>query len=162
MRLQKILQYMWDEETDFFYDVYEDTHEKIMVKTPAAFLTMFAKIATREQAEKLVEHLFDPKEFWTTFPLPTVSADNPKYDPRGYWRGRSWINMVWFTYWGLVNYGYLNEARKLALKVIELMARGPTCSENYDSSTGEPVGAEDFGWSTLILDIMRDLEKEQL
>ena len=159
---KKILQYMWDEETDFFYDVYEDTHEKIMVKTPAAFLTMFAKIATREQAEKLVEHLFDPKEFWTTFPLPTVSADNPKYDPRGYWRGRSWINMVWFTYWGLVNYGYLNEARKLALKVIELMARGPTCSENYDSSTGEPVGAEDFGWSTLILDIMRDLEKEQL
>ncbi|RLE81781.1 MAG: hypothetical protein DRJ52_03440 [Thermoprotei archaeon] len=159
---RKILQYMWDEETGFFYDVYEDTHEKILVKTPAAFLTMFAKIATQKQAEKLVKHLFDPREFWTTFPLPSVSADNPKYDPKGYWRGRTWINMIWFTYWGLVNYGYLNEAKKLALRTLELMSRGPTCYENYNSSTGEPIGAPDFGWSTLVIDLMKDLERRKI
>ncbi len=41
-----------------------------------------------------------------------------------------------------------------ARRVVELMARGPSCNENYDSSTGEPLGAPDFGWSTLVLDII--------
>jgi len=150
----KVRELMWDERSGFFYDVYEEDHSKVPVKTPAAFLTMFAGIAERDQAERLVEHLYS--DFWTTFPLPTVSRDDPKYDPKGYWRGRSWINLVWFTYCGLVKYGFASAARELAAKVVELMAEGPTCSENYDSSTGKPLGASDFGWSTLILDVIAD------
>jgi putative isomerase len=145
---------MWDERTGFFYDVYEEDHSKVPVKTPAAFLTMFAGIAERDQAERLVEHLYSG--FWTTFPLPTVSRDDPRYDPKGYWRGRSWINLAWFTYWGLVKYGFNSAARDLAARVVELMAEGPTCNENYNSATGEPLGAPDFGWSTLVLDVIAD------
>ncbi|MCS7145972.1 MAG: glycoside hydrolase, partial [Aigarchaeota archaeon] len=113
-----------------------------------------AGIATRQQAENLVEHLFNPKEFWTTFPIPTVSVDDPNYDPRGYWRGRSWININWFTYHGLRRYGFDREANALAERVIELMSRGPSCSENYNSQNGEPLGAPDFGWSTLAMDFL--------
>jgi hypothetical protein len=36
------------------------------------------------------------------------------------------------------------------------MAEGPTCNENYNSATGEPLGAPDFGWSALILDMIAD------
>ncbi len=154
---ERVASEMWDEETGFFYDIWEDTHEHIKVKTPAAFTTLYAGIATPEQARKLVEHLLNPAEFWTTFPLPTVSADDPHYDPSGYWRGASWLNMVWLTYWGLRRYGFDEEARALAEKALEFMARGPTCSEYYDSSTGEPRGAPDFGWSTLMISIIEDL-----
>ena len=149
-----VIKYMWDDDSGFFYDIFEEGHGKIRVKTPAAFLTMFAGIATGEQAERLVAHIFNPREFWTTFPIPSVSADEPSYNPEGYWRGRSWINLVWFTYHGLRNYGYFREASQLARRVIEAMERALSCNENYNSATGQPMGARDFGWSTLVIDIM--------
>ena len=152
-----IRKHMWDSETGFYYDVLEEDHRLIRVKSPAAFITLYAGIATHKQAERLLEHLLDPEEFWTRFPLPTVSVDHPSYDPRGYWRGRSWINQLWLTYQGLRRYGFEEESRRLAEKTLYIMASGPTCNENYDSSTGEPLGAPDFGWSTLALDFLADL-----
>lgn len=149
--------HMWDPETSFYYDILEENHRLLRVKSPAAFITLFAGIATQKQAEELAEHLLSPQEFWTQFPLPTVSADDPDYDPKGYWRGRSWINQLWLAYQGLRRYGFEEESRLLAEKVLVTMASGPTCNENYDSSTGEPLGAPDFGWSTLVLDLLADL-----
>ncbi len=154
-----IKRYMWDAETGFFYDILEENHKQVQVKSPAAFLTLYTGIASQEQAEKLVEHLFNPREFWTRFPLPTVSADDKEYDPKGYWRGRSWINILWFTYYGLKNYGFQDEARCLSEKALDIMSAGPTCNENYDSSTGEPLGTVDFGWSTLMITVLEDLQK---
>ena len=149
--------HMWDAKIGFYCDVLEEDHQVLKVKSPAAFTTLYAGIASQKQAEELVNHLFNPEEFWTRFPLPTVSADNPSYDPKGYWRGRSWINQLWLTYKGLRRYGFEEESRLLAEKALEIMASGPTCNENYDSSTGEPLGAPDFGWSTLALDLLADL-----
>jgi len=151
---ESIRRVMWSDVDGFFYDAYEEDHRLIKVKTPAAFLTLFAGVATAEQAERLVSHLFNVREFWTTFPLPSVSADEKTYDPTGYWRGRAWLNLVWFTYHGLRNYGYFNEASRLLNRVIEVMSSSMTCNENYNSRTGEPMGATDFGWSTLVLDMV--------
>jgi len=154
--IEGIRRHMWDSETGFCYDVLEEDHKLIRVKSPAAFTTMYAEVASRKQAEKLLEHPLSPREFWTRFPLPTVSADDLGYDPRGYWRGRSWINYVWFTYQGLKRYGFKEEARRLAEKVLDTMASGPNCNENYDTSTRQPLGAPDFGWSTLTLSFLAD------
>jgi len=148
---------MWDSETQFYYDILEEDKRLIKVKSPAAFATMYAKLATQEQTEELLEHLLNAEEFWTRFPLPTVSVDHSAYDPRGYWRGRSWVNQIWLTYHGLKEYGFKDEAKRLAQKVLDIMVSGPTCNENYDSSTGEPLGAPDFGWSTLALEFLVDL-----
>ena len=149
--------YMWDGERGFYCDVLEEDHRLLKVKSPAAFTTLYAGIASQKQAEELVKHLLSQEEFWTRFPLPTVSADNPDYDPKGYWRGCSWINQLWLTYKGLRRYGFEAESRLLAEKALKIMASGPTCNENYDSSSGEPLGAPDFGWSTLALDLLADL-----
>ncbi len=157
---EAVRRHMWDPDTGFYFDVLEEDHSLLGVKSPAAFITLYAGIAAQDQAEKLLEHLLDPTEFWTTFPLPTVSADDPAYDPKGYWRGRSWINQLWLTYQGLKRYGFEEESRSLAEKVLEIMASKPSCNENYDSSTGEPLGAPDFGWSTLVLDFLADLAEK--
>lgn len=148
---------MWDPETGFYYDILEEDHRLTKVKSPAAFTILYAGVASQKQAENLLEHLLDRREFWTRFPLPTVSADHSSYDPRGYWRGRSWINQLWLTYHGLKRYGFEGKAERLAEKALHVMASGPTCNENYDSSTGEPLGVSDFGWSTLALDFLIDL-----
>jgi len=152
----KVVSCMWDSENRFFFDVFEEDHEQIKVKSPAAFLTLYAGIASKEQAESLVKHLLNPKEFWTKFPIPTVSADHKEYDPKGYWRGRSWVNILWFTYNGLKMYGFMEEAKQLAERALNIMSSGPTCNENYNSLTGEPLGAPDFSWSTLMTMILMD------
>ncbi|MGB9895815.1 MAG: amylo-alpha-1,6-glucosidase [Thermoproteota archaeon] len=151
---EKIVNIMWDDSKKFFFDVEDRTHNKTMVKTPAAFLTLFAKVATKEQANYLVEHLVNEKEFKRKLPLPTLSADDPDYNPRNFWRGPTWINLVWFTYNGLLNYGFKDVAKDLAGSVIEAMAKNTTCNEYYDSETGEPLGVRYFGWSSLITDII--------
>jgi glycogen debranching enzyme len=148
---------MWDDEKGFYYDVLEEDKKPLKAKSPAAFITLYAGIASQKQTEELVKHLLNPKEFWTPFPLPTVSADNTDYDPEGYWRGRSWINQLWLTFKGLKRYGFEKESKLLAEKALKIMSSGPTCNENYNSSTGEPLGAPDFGWSTLALDLLADL-----
>ncbi|MBO3768026.1 MAG: trehalase family glycosidase [Thermoproteota archaeon] len=150
----KIVNLMWDESTKFFFDIEDKTHNKTMVKTPAAFLTLFAKVATKGQANYLVEHLVNEKEFKRKLPLPTLSADDSNYDPMNFWRGPTWINLVWFTYNGLLNYGFKDVARDLANSVIEAMAKNTTCNEYYNSESGEPLGVRYFGWSTLITDII--------
>ena len=39
-------------------------------------------------------------------PSPTIAADNPKYNPRGYWRGPIWLDCnPYFAIRGLRNYG---------------------------------------------------------
>lgn len=155
LRLKEdIIKVMWDDKTGFFYDVYDGSHEKIFVKTPAAFTCMFSKVVNAYQATRLLTHILNPSEFWTTFPIPSVSADDKNYDPAGYWRGRSWLNMIWLTYHGLKNYGFDREASILAKKVIQIMEKSFSCNENYNSKTGEPLGAVDFGWTTLIIDLM--------
>jgi hypothetical protein len=156
---ERIINLMWDDSSKFFFDIEDGTHKKIMIKTPAAFLTLFANVATKDQANYLVEHLVNEKEFKRKLPLPTLSADDPDYNPRNFWRGPTWINLVWFTYKGLLNYGFKDIAQDIANSVIEVMAKNTTCNEYYDSETGEPLGAKYFSWSALITDIILSEEK---
>ena len=37
---------------------------------------------------------------------PTVAYEEPSFDPVGYWRGRTWVNMAYFALRGLKWYGY--------------------------------------------------------
>ena len=43
------------------------------------FLPLFAGICDDEKAKKLVEHLTNPKEFRTEFPIPSISIDDSTY-----------------------------------------------------------------------------------
>ena len=41
--------------------------------------------------------LQDTAKFSTYIPFPTIAADNPKYNPRGYWRGPIWLDQTYFA-----------------------------------------------------------------
>ena len=63
--------------------------------------------------------LRDEKKFSTYIPFPTIAADNPKYNPRGYWRGPIWLDQTYFAISGLRNYGHSDLADEYTRQVFD-------------------------------------------
>jgi len=118
--IRLINKYLWDDEDHFYYDLNSEG-EFVKVKTAASFTTLFAGVARKEQAEELIKHLTNPEEFWTPFPVATVSRDEPTFS-KDMWRGPVWINYNYLTIEGLERYGYHDIARELAAKTLDWMA----------------------------------------
>lgn len=138
---------------DIFYSTYGEAYEKIKVKTWAIFTPLFAKILSQEEAEKLVSnHLLNKNEFWTNFPIPTTSLDEPAFDPQGFWRGPTWIAINWFIYKGLLNYGFNDTAKKIKKSSLELLQKSGF-REYFNPFTGEGWGAHNFTWGCLAVDM---------
>ncbi|MBQ7916229.1 MAG: hypothetical protein IJ315_05515 [Firmicutes bacterium] len=77
---------MWDEETQFFYDLHYQTDEKAMVKNIVGVYPYWAEITANEQLSGL-EYLMNPDHFDTGNAFPSVSKENPVYSPDGGWQG---------------------------------------------------------------------------
>ena len=73
---------MWDNDTGFYYDLDKDQN-RLDVKTIAAYWTMLAEIPNADKADRLVEHLNNPKSFGTDHPFPCLSADHPAFSEDG-------------------------------------------------------------------------------
>ena len=143
--------YMLDKE--IFWSTYGENYQKIEVKTWAIFAPLFAGILNQSEAKKLVEkHLLNPKEFWTNYSVPTVSIDEPSFDPKGFWRGTTWIAINWFIYKGLLNYGFLDVAYEIRKSSTALLEKSGF-REYFNPITGEGLGAKKFTWGGLVLDM---------
>jgi glycogen debranching enzyme len=103
------------------------------------------------------EHLLNEKEFWLPYPVPSVAASEPSFDPgwltQTTWRGPTWVNVNWYLYWGLRQHGFGDVAHELARRTVAMQAAGGI-REFYDPRTAEGQGATDFGWSCLVLDMI--------
>lgn len=110
----------WNEEDGFYYDVCIESGKHSKVKTLASLWPLMARVATREQAEKVVKHLENPKEFGGDFPWPTLSRDDQDYnDETGdYWKGGIWLPLAYMGTKALENYGYHDLANEYAEKLL--------------------------------------------
>ena len=169
--MELVERHMWDERDGFYYDIDGRSHQKIRVKTPYGFMPLLSPYIHPGHAERLVrEHVFNPGEFWCKYPLPSVSLDNPTFDPVNMFRGPSWVNANWLVVEGLERQGFHREAVRLAWKTIELVGpryrrgrrvRSPRFWEWYHPHTGEGLGNPQYGWSALVVDmIMRFFAQE--
>lgn len=135
-----IQRYMWNEKEGFFFDVDPRDMKHSNVKCLQAFSTLFAGIASPEQAERMVKRLKNPKEFGTPYPCPSVSMDTPDVDPSLLTYGGDVENVsgLWFTVEGLVRYGYTGLAGEYINKAIEMVTKeGPSSSYSYHCLTGK-------------------------
>ncbi|MGN1183297.1 MAG: alpha-glucosidase [Faecalibacillus sp.] len=147
---------MYDEKTGFYYDL--QTNEDGSVKTlltnrgkgTEGWIPLWAKLATKEKAAKVVENMTDENKFDTFVPFPTASKDNAKYAPEKYWRGPVWLDQALYGVEALQNYGYTSEAKTMALKLFDhakgLLQDGPI-HENYNPETGDGLHTKNFSWS---------------
>ncbi len=136
-----------------FWSTYGADYKKLKVKTWAMFVPLFAGILGEEEAKNLVEaHLMNPREFLSAYMAPTVAKDDPAYDPAGFWRGPTWIATNWFIFKGLVKYKIFDAAERIRKSSYELI-RKSGFREHFHPDTGQGLGAKDFTWGALIVDM---------
>jgi glycogen debranching enzyme len=148
----------WNERRGLFLDYDVRNGTSIPVNTAMTFMPMWARIASPEQAARLVEHLRDPAEYWTEpgegFMVTTAARNEPTWSPVRYWRGPVWVLMNWFLHDGLSHYGESGLAERVKADTVELLQRHGFV-EYHDANTGDPCGARAFSWSAaLALDLL--------
>lgn len=124
----KINATFWDDATGFFYHVDKNDHD-FTWKTPddlkrreiIGFLPLWAGIVSKERADILVQTLTDTSRFWRTYGVPSLAADDPYYNPKGYWNGPVWVEWDYLIHVGLLEYGYNDLARELTNRVARNM-----------------------------------------
>ena len=151
-----INQYCWSDELGFYGDYYDG---KVMPrKSAAAFWVLLAKVATPDRAAIVRDTLMDERFFLRPNPFPTLSADDPDYQPeKGYWNGSSWPPTTYVAIRGLREYGFEKEAEMSARRYYEanlaLFRKYGTVFENISpeqSDHAKERAQPDFcGWGAL-------------
>jgi len=156
-------------EEAMFYDVAEGTHEKFSgVKNPNMFIPLWAGVPLpKEEVRRIVEkHMLNPDEFFRELPFPSLSYDNPKYNPMGYWRGRIWPHFVFWMIQGLWRQGYHKEAELTADRLLAMFQKTPWFHENYDSIPGAAAqypGLPEYNWANAtVIELLLERYKEPL
>lgn len=157
---------MWNEKDKIFYAL-DSNHQQIKNLTVSNLFPLILDNIPEKMLKGLVEHLTNPQEFWTNYPIPSTSVNDPGFQAdykRGMapWRGPVWINMNWYLIRGLVKHGQkypflLDIADVIAKKTIDMVEREGFW-ECYHPFTGRGMRVENFGWSGLVVTFDRILK----
>ena len=171
---------LWCGEDGFYYDYDLLSGELHKVSSVASFLPVFAGVCDCEKAESLTRHLLDPDEYYTDFPIPSISKKDATFGS-DMWRGPVWINYNYMIAKGLAEFGYKELSDEIVDKTITFLnywyLKKGTMFEFYDSENlrapyelnrkglpFEPYNFEhkmqsirDYGWSnTLLFDLLHN------
>jgi neutral trehalase len=144
----------WHENVGLYYDYDLRSGKSIPVNTASTFLPLFGGLASKQQAQRLVEeHLLDPSEYalggevnhWVT----TTAKNESTWEPRRYWRGPVWIIMNWLLMEGLQRYGYDQLVETIRVDTLGLI-EDSGFREYYDPRDGSGCGSTDFSWSAAL------------
>ena len=171
-RAELINRHMWDKETGFYYNVDKKTNtftfkEKNDLKRQEiiGFLPLWAGIASEEQAAQLVKALTDPEKFWRPKGIPSLSAADSFYNPKGYWNGPVWVQWNYLIMRGLLDYGYEKEARELVDRVagvmIEQLKENHNLWEFYSPDHNWGGYHKTYIWAGIINRMMLDVQHIQ-
>jgi hypothetical protein len=156
-----IIARMYDEQEALFRPLARPEPRQRPALTWSALSPLALPDLPEEIGRQLVErHLLDPSCFWLPVPPPSVSASDPTFSPddtgllgvRRYWRGPTWVNAGWLLWLGLVRLGYEQEAVELVGRLCGAVQRSGL-REYYQPRDGQGMGAADFGWSALALEL---------
>jgi hypothetical protein len=155
-----LVERLWDEESGLFMDQVEPGGARPRVETWAALAPLALPDLPQAIGRRLVEeHLLDPGRFWLPVAPPSVSAAEPSFEPgrarglvRRYWRGPTWVNAAWLVWMGLVRLGHVQEAERMATALGKAVER-EGFREYFHPRTGAGLGATDFAWSSLVVEL---------
>ena len=152
-----LLDKSWNAAAGAFFDLQGAAERPVRMVTISSLMPLILDDLPRDIVARLVEQwLTNPAHFWLPYPVPSVPASNPRFmpgHPRGFiWRGPSWVNTNWFLCHALRRHGYADIADTLKIRTLQAIAQSGF-REYYQPYTGAGLGAQNFGWSTLVLDL---------
>ena len=150
--------HFWDAQHSLYNDRTKDgrfiteLQPGVFCKHAHMFWPLLAEIADQKGVEGLVRELQNPKSFYRSSGVPSLSADSRGYREDGqYWKGSVWPPVQCIVQEGLRVTGHWNLAQDIAQKyskaVLEAYARERTITENLAPDTPKGYGVKDFvGW----------------
>ena len=132
---------LWDEGRGACYD--RDRNGKtIDILCHNTLRCMYWGSLSADMANRFVkEHLLNPREFWTPFPLPSVAVCDPAFRnaPENNWSGQPEGLTYQRAILALENYGHHALVTQLGKKLIQTIAEnGYRFTQQFDPFTGKP------------------------
>ena len=155
---QALLDRCHDPETGLFYDLAGGAERPVRVSTWSSLAPLALTGLPDDVRRRLVEdHVLHPRRYGAPVGIPSVAMDEPSYRP-GFdlwrcWRGPSWVNTAWLLVPALRALGYEDDGDRIVSSLLRA-AREHGLREYYHPHTGHGLASRDFGWSTLLLDLV--------
>ncbi len=147
----------WDEQHGLFFDLAGHDERPVRVSTWSSLSALVLDGLPEPVRRRLVEeHLLDPRRYAAACGIPSVSMQEPSFNPRWdrfrCWRGPSWVNTAWLLDPSLRALGYERHADHVTTSLVTAAMRDGL-REYYDPLTGRGLGARGFGWSALLAEL---------
>ncbi len=148
---------MWDAKSGMFSDVRPGGKGRTGVKAAVCFYPYFTDIVDESHVKGLRQSLLNPKRFWSDFPVPSSSLDDPLFSAEAEWKGKRHACPWNGRTWPMTN-SHLVEALAAAARLgaptlrkhtgdlikrfVRMMfhdgdLRRPNCFEHYNPFTGQ-------------------------
>jgi hypothetical protein len=129
-RAQAVRDTFWNAEDEFFYHV-DRADGDFSVRSTGdlrhreiiGFLPLWAEIASEAQAQALARSLANSDAFARPNGVPSLAATDIEYNPRGRWNGSAWLPWQYLVFRGLLNYGYDEQAKRIAERATDQVTR---------------------------------------
>ena len=132
--------HLWDDARGALFDR-DQTGKTIEILCHNTLRCMYWGSISQGMADRFVkEHLLNPSEFRTPFPLPSVAADDPAFRnaPENNWSGQPEGLTYQRAILALERYGYCSVVTELGRKLIDTVyANGCRFTQQYDPFTGK-------------------------
>ncbi len=157
-----ILERFYDESSGLFWPLARPAPREAPALTWAALAPLALPDLPEPIGRRLIEeYLLDEKRFWLALPPTSVSAQEPTFSIddtplpglRRYWRGPTWMNSAWLLWLGVHRLGYEDQATELLNRLVGAVTRAGL-REYYNPLSGVGMGAVDFGWSALLMELV--------
>jgi len=153
-----LLERCYDERTGLFFDLAGRDERPVRVSTWSALSPLVLEGIPDDVRVRIVEEqLLDGRRYRAPVGIPSVSMQEPTFNPCWdrfrCWRGPSWVNTAWLLVPAMRRLGYEAQADRVVASLQAAIER-EGFREYYDPLTGEGLGARNFGWSTLLMDLL--------
>ncbi len=131
---------VWSESFGGYLNYRTDVDSLSTRVSPTMFYPLLAGIGSNKQQEKILEHFYNPEEFFGEWMLPSTTRNDPTFPRQKYWKGAIWPPLNYLTYLSLREAGFTNAATELSDKSLKLIMtewkRKGYVSENYSAISG--------------------------
>lgn len=134
-RISSALQtYSWDDECGYFSyvihngnggfeKIFRDENGENLNKTMDGIYPIIAGSVTAEQRNRILAHLKNDNEMWSSVGISAVDKSASYYVTNGYWNGNVWLAHQWFVWKAMLDFAETDFAFKIAETALEAWKR---------------------------------------